>query len=381
MGKLATETRRAQRLLLTALRAPETMPALPFADWELLLRVARRVRLLGRLECDLSRAGLLGKIPPRAAAHLRASRNVIAHRNTLVSWEINRILWALEGTEAPLILLKGAAYASAELPPARGRIFADVDLLVPEELIVEVEERLLEHGWFKMPIDPYDDRYYRVWMHEIPPLRHRERGTEIDIHHRLLPRTSRFKSDPVLLFASARPLADPRLRVLAPADMVLHALVHLFLEGDPDEGLRLRDLVDVHDLLCYHGHEPGFWAGLGPRARELGFERPLFYGLHYAHRLLGTLIPPEVLQELKDAAPSWLIRKFMDHLICLALLPGHPDYPSRWAALGRSIMYVRAHWLRMPPLLLARHLSYKAWLRFRGVRKQIDLAQLDLKQQ
>jgi len=357
------------------------MPALPFADWELLLRVARRARLLGRLECDLSRAGLLGSIPPRAAAHLRASRNVIVHRNTLVRWEINRILWALNGTEVPLVLLKGAAYVVAELPPARGRIFADVDLLVPEESIAKVEERLLERGWFKMQIDPYDDRYYRVWMHEIPPLRHRERGTEIDIHHRLLPRTSRLKSDPVPLFAAARPLADPRLSVLAPADMVLHALVHLFLEGDPDEGLRLRDLVDVHDLLCYHGQEPGFWAALGPRARELGFERPLFYGLHHAHRLLGTPIPTDVLQELDDAAPLWLIRKLMDHLIHLTLLPGHPDYPSWWAALGRRLMYVRAHWLRMPPVLLARHLSHKAWLRFRGVRKQIDLAQLDLKQQ
>jgi hypothetical protein len=32
----------------------------------------------------------------------------------------------------------------------------------------------------------------------------------------------------------------------------------------------------------------------------------------------------------------------------------------------------------MPPVLLARHLSYKAWLRLRGVRNRIDLAQLDL---
>ena len=381
MGKRASETQRAHRLLLAALRAPENLPTLPSADWELLLRVARRARLLGRLESDLPQAGLPGSIPPRAAAHLRAARNVIEHRKTLASWEVNRILWALKGLEVPLILLKGAAYVLAELPPARGRIFADVDLLVPEELIGKVEERLLGRGWFKMQIDPYDDRYYRVWMHEIPPLRHRERGTEIDIHHRLLPKTSRLKSDPAPLFAAARGLADPRLRVLAPADMVLHALVHLFLEGDPDEGLRLRDLVDVHDLLCYHGQEPGFWAGLGPRARELGFERPLFYGLHHVYRLLGTPIPPDVLQALEDAAPPWPIRQLMDHLIPLALLPGHPDYPSRWAAFSRWLIYVRAHWLRMPPVLLARHLSYKAWLRFRGVRKRIDLAQLDLKQQ
>ena len=163
--------------------------------------------------------------------------------------------------------------------------------------------------------------------------------------------------------------------------MVLHALVHLFLEGDPDEGLRLRDLVDVHDLLCNHGQDPGFWAGLGPRARELGFERPLFYGLHHAQRLLGTLIPRDVLRGLEDTAPAWPIRVLMNHLISHAILPGHPDHPSLWAAVARWSIYVRAHWLRMPPGLLAKHLSHKAWLRFRGYRKQVDLAQLDLKQQ
>jgi hypothetical protein len=169
MGKLASETRRAQRLLLAALRAPDKLPALPLNDWELLLRVARRARLLGRVEADLSRMGLLENIPPRAAAHLRAARNVIEHRKTLVSWEVNRLLWALKGIDVSLILLKGTAYVLADLPPANGRIFADVDLLVPEELIGRIEEKLIERGWFKMQIDPYDERYYRVWMHEIPP--------------------------------------------------------------------------------------------------------------------------------------------------------------------------------------------------------------------
>jgi hypothetical protein len=135
MPKLANATQRAQRLLLEALKSPENLPALPPADWELLLRVARRARLLGRLESDLSRAGLLGDIPPRAANHLKAARNVIEHRKTLVSWEVNRIVWALKGTQVSLILLKGAGYLLAGLPPARGRIFADVDLLVPEDQI------------------------------------------------------------------------------------------------------------------------------------------------------------------------------------------------------------------------------------------------------
>lgn len=381
MARAACESRRAQRLLLEALRAPEKLPGLSPADWELLLRVARRARVLGRLESELARAGLLGAIPVRAAGHLRAARNVIAHRNTLISWEVNRLLWALKGIDAPLILLKGSAYLLADLPPARGRIFADVDLLVPEEGIGEVEERLVERGWFKTQIDPYDDRYYRVWMHEIPPLRHRERGTEIDIHHRILPKTSRLNSAPQLLFAASQPLADQRLRILAPADMVLHALVHLFLEGDPDEGLRLRDLIDVHDLLCHFGQIPGFWSELVPRARELGFLRPLYYGLQFTQQFFGTTIPPHVLRELDDAAPFWPIRQLMNRLIPLAILPGHPDYPSLWASIARWLIYVRAHWMRMPAGLLTKHLSHKAWLRFRGFRRRVDLAQLDLKQQ
>lgn len=367
--------------MLDAIKHPENLPTLSLADWELLIRVARRVRLLGRLEADLSRVGLLGVIPPRAADHLRAARNVIEHRNTLVTWEINRILWALKGVDSPIILLKGAAYVLADLPPAHGRIFADVDLLTPEEQIEKIEEKLVSRGWLKMPIDPYDDRYYRVWMHEIPPLRHRERGTEIDIHHRILPRTSRLKSDPSPLFMAARSLEDSRLHVLAPADMVLHALVHLFLECDPREGLRLRDLLDVHLLLQHFGEEENFWNSLAPRAYSLGLERPLFYGLRFARQFFDTPIPEAVLAEVNDAGPRRPILWLMDQLVSLTILPGHPDYPYFWATLARRILYLRAHWLRMPPIILARHLSYKAYLRFRGVRRKVDLARLDLRQQ
>lgn len=382
MTTRALETQRAQQLLLDAVRSPEKLPSLSMPDWELLVRVARRCRLLGRLEADLTRADLIDRIHPKVRDHLKASRHVIEHRKCLVSWEINRIVWALEGVDAPLILLKGAAYVLARLPPARGRIFADVDLLLPDLFVRVIEERLIERGWIQLPLHPYDDRYYRTWMHEIPPLRHRERGTEIDIHHRLLPRTSRFRSDPAKLFEAATPIeAGSRISVLAPPDMVLHSLIHLFLDGDPNEGLRLRDLLDVHDLLCHFGQEPGFWDVLVPRARELGFERPLYYGLRFVHRIFGTPIPAAVSREIRDAAPNWLIEKIMDRLFTLALLPEHPDYRSRWVALARQLVYLRAHWLRMPPILLARHLAVKAYLRIRGVRKSLDLARLDLKQQ
>jgi hypothetical protein len=381
MRKAARANRKADALLLEAILSPKRVLDLPPSDWELLIRVARRVRLLGRLEADLSTAGLLDRIPPKAAEHLRASRIVIEHRRKLVTWEINRILWALGEVDLPLVLLKGAAYMMADLPNAPGRLFADVDLMAAHERVAEIEEKLVSRGWLKMSIDPYDDRYYRVWMHELPPLRHRERGTEIDIHHRILPRTCRLKPDPQLMIEAARPLSDPRLCVLAPTDMVLHSVVHLFMEGDPNEGLRLRDLLDVHSLLEHFGQEPLFWAGLVPRAQRLGLARPLYYGLRFAKVFFATKIPSRVLDDIQSARPAWPIRVLMDYVVPLALLPGHPEHPSRIAVLARWMLYIRAHWLRMPPVMLVRHLAYKAYLRLRGVRKKVDLTQLDLRQQ
>ncbi|BBL73617.1 nucleotidyltransferase domain-containing protein [Methylomagnum ishizawai] len=381
MASGAEPTQKARSLLLAALRDPGGLPARSAKEWELLVRLARSVRLLGRLEADLARMGLLGAIPRPAADHLTAARHVIEHRNRLVAWEIDRILWALKGCATPLILLKGSAYLLAGLPPARGRIFADVDLLVPEAGIGEIESRLIGRGWFQLKLDPYDDRYYRLLMHEVPPLRHRERGTEIDIHHRILPRSSRLPSEPAPLFAAARPLGAGRLHVLAPIDMVLHSLVHLFLEGDPQEGLRLRDLLDTHDLLCHFGAVPGFWDGLLPRARLLGLERPLYYGLCFARRFFATPVPPEVVRAVEAVAPPQPLGGLMDYLFGFALLPDHPDYPSRRAAVARWLIYVRAHWFRMPAATLAGHLAYKASLRLRGVRKRVDLTRLDLRQQ
>ena len=37
----------------------------------------------------------------------------------------------------------------------------------------------------------YDQRYYREWMHELPPLLHVRRQTALDVHHAIAPETAR----------------------------------------------------------------------------------------------------------------------------------------------------------------------------------------------
>ena len=129
---------------------------------------------------------------------------------------------------------------------------------------------------------------------------------------------------------------------------------------DSDLAYKLRDLVDI-DGMCRHFAEvdPEFWERLTSRAGELGLGRPLFYSARYARKLLGTPIPDEVMGRFRDWAPFAPICWIMDWLVPLAILPEHPMYPSRRASLARLLLYMRSHWLRMPPWLLAYHLTYK----------------------
>jgi hypothetical protein len=146
--------------------------------------------------------------------------------------------------------------------------------------------------------------------------------------------------------------------MLAPEDMVLHTSVHLFQDGELAGGV--RDLVDIDALLRDFGSRvAGFWDRLVPRARQLGLERPLFYALRYARRMLVTPIPDPVVRAADAARPPAPVLALMDRLVDRALLP----VVGRPAGLGeesaRLLLYTRSHWLRMPPGQLAMHLTRK----------------------
>jgi hypothetical protein len=158
------------------------------------------------------------------------------------------------------------------------------------------------------------------------------------------------------------------VHVLAPADMVLHSAVHLFHEGEFEHGL--RGLVDIHRLLLEFSALPGFWEDLPVRAGELGLQRPLFYALRYASRLLHTPVPAAAVAAARAGRPAPPLLALMDQLFGRALLPPHPSCDDAFGAPARFLLYLRGNWLRMPPLLLARHLFHKALLSPRGAGRR-----------
>jgi hypothetical protein len=346
-------------LLVDALQHPERLGALRPGQWDLVIRQARQADVLARLAAEAQHAGCWDAIPLQPRMHLASAHKLASRQHTELRHEVLEIERALQTIGLPAVLLKGAAYALAGLGASRGRMVSDVDILVPRERLADVESALMMAGWVSTNRDAYDQHYYRTWMHELPPLRHMRRGSVLDVHHAILPLTARFKPDTEHLLQSSVAVGGREgIRVLGRADMVLHSAAHLFHEGELEMGF--RGLVDLDALLREFAQSPDFWNSLLQRASELDLEWPLFQALRYTGRVWETPVPPRVIEPLQErlGAAPWRLR-LMDALYLRALRPDHALASDGWTPLARWALYLRGHWLRMPPGLLVVHLLRK----------------------
>jgi hypothetical protein len=327
------------RLLAGLLRDPAS--AAEVRDWTALLSAARAESLAGSLAFRLR--GL--DLPAGVATLLEDARRAAEQGRQEALWEAEMARRALAPLGVPIVLLKGTAYAAAGLSPAIGRSIGDLDILVPRAALPRVEQALLAGGWEWVKEDSYDDLYYRRWMHELPPLIHRERDRMIDVHHTILPLTARPRPDAAALVEDSVAL-DSGLRVLSPPDMIVHAAAHLFADGDLAGGL--RNLWDIDRLLREFGEAADFWPALEARAERHGLGAPVRRAARLAAKLYGAPVPS-----------GWRARRGADRLFEGRLLARDGWGRERRRAL-RLAFYVRSHWLRMPPAMLARHLWTKA---------------------
>lgn len=353
----------ANRLLINTLLSPKTIRQLTIPDWELVIRQARSSQLLARLAVTISEESLDSLVPAPVQRHLSATIVHQAHLRNAVRNEVAYLAEALDAINVQLVLLKGAAYELAELMPARCRTFNDIDLLVPKERINDVELSLLMHGWAGFQHDAYDDRYYRTWMHEIPPLRHLVRHSIIDVHHNIVPDSGTIHLAADKLLRHVRPcLNEPGVFVLCAPDMILHSAVHLFNDGEFDHAL--RDLFNIRDLIRQTMLSEADWQQLISRAEELGLGRPLYYALRYLGIVLKEPCTP-YLELLSKNAPNWIGLHAMDNLFARGLKPEHSSCDDLSTSVARFLLYVRGHSLRMPLRLLLPHLARKAFMQLR----------------
>ena len=349
--------------LVRLLRQPDSAASLPGWAWTQALAHARAERLGGPLAARLMQAGLTEDLDPRVRRHLLAEHRIAERRDRVLRWETHRVAQALSGVGTRIALLKGAAYALSGLPLGAGRTSSDVDILVPRSALDAVETALLAQGWRHLKMSVYDQRYYRAYMHELPPLLHTERRTVLDVHHTIAPLTSRLAVPDPLLWRDAEPVPGTPFVCPNPAVLTLHAAIHLFHDGEITGSF--RDLVDLDGLMRHFSARPGYWQDLLTYAGHAHLGRPLFYAARYARSWLDTPIPTEIDRELQPYGPPAPLAGAMDHLIASAFAPASLIDGRSQGGFARWLLYVRSHWLRMPVRLLSYHLVRKAVRRVR----------------
>lgn len=310
-------------------------------DWDGLITVARAEAMLATLAHRLEDAAL----PPSVAALFADQRAAAKVATAQALWEAEMARRALAPEGIEFVLLKGAAYAVAGLSCSVGRQIGDLDILVLAPDIRRAENALLNAGWEWVKSDPYDDHYYRAHMHELPPMIHKARDRMIDVHHTILPRTHRITPDALALVSDAVAVEGGHA-VLCPADMAVHCAAHMLADGDLQGGM--RNLWDFHCLTRdFVAADAGFWGKLDARAELHGLRAAVWRAARLARDLYGSALPSG--WDGQDGSDLWYRRRLL----------ARDDWGRVTQPLLEQAFYIRSHWLRMPPLMLAKHLWTK----------------------
>ncbi|HPR05318.1 MAG TPA: nucleotidyltransferase family protein [Denitromonas sp.] len=344
--------------LLELLKHPQRTTALSPNGWTEFIATARNANLLGKVAQRLHEAGVA--VPAAPLRHLEGARLLSERQHHSVAWEAQCIDATLAQTDEPVVLLKGAAYVLGRKAAGVGRLFGDVDVLVPPGSLGKIEIRLMAGGWTQMKSEEYDQRYYREWMHELPPMIHVRRGTVIDVHHTILPLTARSHPDADAIIAHSILLPGYRsLRIPCDEDLIIHSMCHLAHEGELHNAL--RDLDDINSLLSEHADSPDFWGQLGDRAEHHDLAASVALCLMLVRRFFDTPVPESLVLRLAGADATAIRR--LTRLYDVAIVPDPEGRPPLRSLAAQLLIYIRSHWLRMPPRLLVQHLSRKAWQR------------------
>ena len=329
--------------LLDVLRNPELAPRLGRDDWLSVLACAQRNQVIGQLGDMIRRAGHFDSVPDAAKRRFDLATHTSGQRSAVAQWEALTLRQAVDAS-IPIVLIKGVAYAACNDANAAGRSFSDIDLLVHKQHLEAVESAAISLGWQPSNTDEYDTRYYRQWMHELPPMTHVRRRTVIDLHHGILPLISRVRVATPKLFDDAVPVGEG-LYALSAIDRVIHCAVHTVVDGEAEN--TLRGLLDLHLLTAQHAATAEQLAALASRAKSLGVANIALPALDAANLVFRPDLAPPVRSASRVA--GWLQSAAVQS--------------ATGAKLSKTIasmaLLAHSHWIKMPLPTLIPHLIHK----------------------
>ena len=308
-GRVGTRTDPADvRRLLEALRprvkgaegeaegaAAPGLSDLSDADWESVLRLARKTSLGPLLSYRAERSESLAAAPESVRAELRREYCANAIRNTSFFNGLAVVLRALTEAGVEVIPLKGVHLAELVYRNRALRRIGDADLLVKVEDIDAAEGAMRALGYtqkraatFKaaQKVSQHVPRYKRVG------------SVDVEVHWNICSPTMGGTVDERGLWARSgrAQIGGGEVRVLSPADLLLHLCMHMSVHH-VFRG-HLRALFDIAETLEKYGEELD-WSVFRWGRGNPGIAKGCWLALTLAAKHAGAEVPREVLDGLR----------------------------------------------------------------------------------
>lgn len=323
------------------------------ADWTEFLQQARQHGLTARFYHVLEREQLLAAAPEKVKQHgLSGARYAVKQQHSLF-FELQQLENVFSGADYPCLLLKGAAYRGLALPVSYGRLFSDIDILVPAEKMTDARNRLFFTGYSEGSLSDYDRHYYLNWTHQNPPLQHYQRGTVIDLHHHIYPVASSRTINIAPVFEYAVQINGSAFSAPVAAHLFIHAAVHLFYQEETHK--LLKDLIDLNALLLEVAEQQQL-SLLLEHSQEMSVQSAVANACVVLHRLFGNAVAEQQIANYHHFYQPSVCR------LLLMILSGNRF--TGWIA--QQLWFIRGHSLKMRWSVLLYHSLAKPGSRLRN---------------
>ncbi|CAA0362485.1 conserved hypothetical protein [Alteromonas infernus] len=356
----------SSNLLIDLVTNKKSTLQLEKSEWCDVVALSRQLGFLPFLYQISREENTLTLMPMSVASQLKSAYYELLKQHDSINWHLLQLRKNNPG-DLKITLLKGAAYIMAGKKNAKYRLLSDIDLLVEKNFLDDAEFWLFINGFAVSVSDEYDDYYYRQWMHELPPFVNSKSGLVVDLHHNLLPISSKRHINASLIVDNGVEL-EQNLIVPNDEDLIIHSAVHLIQDSVFNRSL--RDLCDQYWLLKDFIEQNGTSASLLERAKSLSLGIDLAKSLSLMSEVLGRSLSTEELAfvgQMLRRKRLWIVEKK-----CYVIML-HQPVVSEWKAKHHAAslyLFVKSHLIKMPIKLLVKHAVIKSYKRIIGLFKK-----------